>query len=236
MKIEQTDFRTWIDVEYSGYWPCNVDFCQRDGVCRCFTINKTSIQSINFWSIVKDIVRQVLHPDSTIYELDEKINKLVYGFDRDFDHYCIERLCVAAKLYKEDAWEINIEQSYYGEGIRSVEIKADILQKLLTNIEDIFTLKTLSQRITFLLNEEYGFVPDSVARGEALVENVSRQDIRVSNEKHYQLIPNNLDYLQNRTSDIIGVATKIGSQYHLIDGHHRLKNTKETTLKIITLQ
>ena len=230
------DFKWYIDTATDIDHPCPNNYCKNFGICNCLVIRDTKIRDINFNRVVDSISIQVLHPDSIVYSLDEKINKVVYGFDRDFDYYCIERICASMKLFLSDKWCVNITDGYYGQVIESVSIKEPLFTRLVQILEELFFQKTVKERTTFLLNEEYGFVSQSLIDKKWRISTISVDDLVFPNIEHYKRIKvEHKEQIDGRKSKIKGVVKKNGNLYEVIDGHHRIKSNTENKIKIIEI-
>lgn len=235
MEIDN-DFKWYIDTATYTDHPCPNNYCKNFGICNCLTIRDTKIRSIHFNRVVESISTQVLHPDSVVYSLDEKINKVVYGFDRDFDYYCIERICSSMKLFLPENWVVNITDGYYGQVIESVSIKEPLFTRLVETLEELFNQKTIKERSTFLLNEEYGFVSQSLIDKRWRISTIFVDDLVFPSIEHFKKITvQHKDQIESRKSKIQGVCKKNGNLYEVIDGHHRLKVNTENKVKIIEI-
>ena len=230
------DFKWYIDTTTDTEHPCPNNYCRNFGICNCLIIRDTKIRSINFNRVVDSISTQVLHPDSIVYSLDEKINKVVYGFDRDFDFYCIERICASQKLWDPKSWQVNITDGYYGQVIESVSIKEPLFTMLLERLEDLFSQKNVRERATFLLNEEYGFVSQDLVDKRWRISIVDTQDLVYPSREHFNRIQvSHKDQIDSRRTKIQGVCKRNGNLLEVIDGHHRLKVNTESSVKIIEI-
>jgi len=67
-----------------------------------------------------------------------KIESIIYGIDKPFYLYSINRILVIKGLWKKENWKINISNGYYGEEIESVTIENKLAIKLQELIKESF--------------------------------------------------------------------------------------------------
>lgn len=230
------DFIHLISATQSVHHPCPDGKCMSFGVCDCMVITDFKIERIDFSSIVRSVYRQVFHPDGKAYSLEKKINEILYGFSADFDLYLVERILSINKLYLPEKWNVTVDKGYYGQRISKIEMLPNIHQKITDDINHITQLKTLKDKVTFILNEEYGFVSQSDWEKNWTIEEVPIERIVFPNLIHQKVAKGKtIEYYLNYPFSILGVCVKSGDKYQVIDGYHRITHTQNKIIKIIQI-
>jgi len=230
------DFLHLISSTQSGHYPCPQGKCRDFGVCDCMVITDFQIEKIDFTAIVRSVYRQVFRPDGKVYSLEKKINEILYGFSSDFDLHLVERILSINKLYLPEKWNVTVDDGYYGQRISKIEMLPNIHQKITEDITHIIQLKTLKDKMTFVLNEEYGFVSQSDWEKNWTIEEVPIDRIVFPNSIHQKVAKSkNIEYYRNYPFSIFGVCIKSGDKYQVIDGYHRITHTQNKIIKIIQI-
>jgi len=231
--LENHQYR--IDYDIDGSYNCEENGCNDEGICRCYTIHNVEIKSVDIAAIAESIYQSIFDEKSTQFKRDNKINKLLFGIDRNIDVYCIDRILRSNKLYDPESWEANWGSDYYGEEVNNININRGISKKLSEQFDELFTLNTLKEKIDYVLIKEYGYILDKIKDKEYEVKVINTEDITFPQEEYKKKIDSTDYYSDNRYNLIRGVCYFDGEKYKVIDGYHRLTSTKNKTTKIINI-
>lgn len=223
-----------IDCSIIGDYSCEQHGCIDEGICRCYKISDVRISNIDILSIVMDIYSQIYDTKSNQYKRDSKLNQLLFGFDPDVEIYTIDRILRNYKLFKPDLWEANWISGYYGDELDRIEMKDEVFKKLVVSISQLILLGTLKEKIEYILLGEYGYLLENLKSKKYRVEKVNKNDILFPQTEYYKKIDTNLDFYSDSKYDLIrGVCILNEDRYKVVDGYHRLSNTKKEEVKII---
>lgn len=209
-------FYDW-DYTYQSYHPChNGSNCCDGDYCRCGQITNTQIKSGPKEGIVNSIIYSL--EGTKDYPLSELLL------------YCIERILVSEKIYELNKWGCKIEGGYYGQEVNGVKFTGNVA----AIIEKVKKLESMSdnQRIEFILNNEYGHLPEHYQNKEWRIEEVKRAKIIIVNNNHYTKLKDNPYFGQDRLLPIC-VLLKQGDNYSIVDGYHRLAANSEEEIIVV---
>lgn len=221
-----------IDYDIEGDYDCSNHGCH--DICRCYSITEVKINNVSLTTIALDIFNDVFQTKTKQYKRDNKLNKILFGYDSDVELYCIDRILRSYKLYEPDKWEPDWGAGYYGDELHSINIVSSVYQKISTSISDVITMGTLKEKVEFILKLEYGFLLDSLKEKNYKVETVKKEDIIFGQKEYHKKINRGLDYYSDQKYDLIrGICLLSDDKYRVIDGYHRLSETKKQNVKII---
>lgn len=208
-----------IDVAYSHITNCQ-NGC--DPYCRCSRIIGQQVDKINIHEVVEKLTHEFFHDNKIDIYQKSKTNVA------DAIGYFINRVASIRKLYSSNAYRVDVCDGYYGQEIKGAYLETnDNLNKdfqfLLANYSDLTSL------VKYLLNEEYTFLPDQYKMLNFETQTVSKDDLPKPKFMKKQECTLNL-------SLPIGVYSRLGNGYQLIDGNHRLAaalKSNEDLFKII---
>jgi hypothetical protein len=230
----KTNYIYSIEYETQGTYDCENHGCRDEGICRCYKIYNVEISKIDVLSITMDIYSQIYNTKSKQYKRDNKLNKILFGFDSDIEIYCIDRVLRNHKIYNTDLWEGNWSSGYYGDELDSITLNSGVFNKIIESLSTLTTLGTLKEKIEYVLNGEYGYLLDVLKNKKYRVEKVKTSDIVFAQTEYHKKIDKNLNFYDDSKYDLIrGVCLLNDDKYKVVDGYHRLTNTKKNDVKII---
>ncbi len=227
-------FNYCINYDYTTSRSCDESGCDTEGICRCGTIENTSIDGVDVRKI-RDQIYNELYPNNLSNKRNSKISDIL-GFNESLiDRYCIDRILTILKIFNTQNWDIEIESGYYGQEIGDVTLNESIFDKLKSNCESIYSIVDHCEKIKFILNLEYGFIPDHIklTKSEIIVLNKSDILFEKLNGKHINLVKSkNLEFYSDKQYDLPrGIVKKYQDGYKIIDGYHRmLSSSKDCVL------
>jgi len=177
------------------------------------TITGYKVKSVNIIKLIEFISNKI----------EDKI--ILYSIDR----------AVRASNVTTAAFEVTIDQGYYGDELGSIKL---ISEQLLANLHGLLD-KTNLDRIKYVLELEYGYLLPEIDRATKLdIRNGNPKAINIGQQDHYrklnkQVIDAYKDYDLPRC---ICLSNKNGLR--LIDGYHRLhsaNNQKLDNIDVILL-
>lgn len=210
IKFNNYDLRYYVNVDYREYHACQhgSDCCYND-YCRCGRIENAAVNSFWYsWEVVQQ-------------------------YFKEFDvltQYCIERLIANAGWYNSDNYDITIYGGYYGQEIGSVLFTGSL--SLDNKIEEMLLLSD-KQKVEYILEEEYGYILDSLLGMNYSVEQISKSDIFIGNENYSRKLDKVRLSMYTEYSLPLGIARRDGEKYRLVDGYHRVAANKKDKISII---
>lgn len=200
---------------------CVAEGC--DGICRCTKINSVTIESIDISSIVH----------SAFYMPRKKKNQPTLSAEEtEILKYCFDRLLRIHKVYETDSWEASTTGGYYGEEIGKIYLCETTTGKIVSAMEAL-SKQSLAEKVEYLLEEEYGYLLDSVKGKEWSVETVDRNLINLGQEEYGRKVKEEDLAFYREFYLPRGIAIKSGDRYRLIDGYHRCLATKDEEILLI---
>jgi len=196
MSKRKTDYRFEIGAE-AIYSDCVCDEDSND-YCRC-----------------QEVIGIEINPD-----LDKLVKEILKEHRlslTEINNYCVERILVNLKYWKNSNWEFDASPDYYGETLDGVYFeKEDELEDAINKLKQ---MSSDIEKIKFVLSMEY---PD--IKFDA-VDNCNTLDIlelpigEIENKKIK--VPKWSLEAYKDWQGIIGVCLKENNRYRLVDGHHR---------------
>lgn len=233
MTIINKDFHySGLEVDYTREYHCHRYGC--DNICRCSTIVDSIVKFIDINQIV-DKVYSLYFDKSKETKRDLKLNSILNDIDKKINLFTIDRILRLNRAWDKENWEINIENSYYGEEIHSVILQRHIAEKVESNIEDAILIENLSNRIEFLLKLEYGYILPELIGKSYKVDTIKKEDIIFGSEGHYRKIQTEKleHYSDVNYKNIRGIVIKKDDKYKLIDGYHRCYSTNKKNITVL---
>lgn len=228
-----------IDYTTNGYHSCAESGCDDEGICRCYTIDSVDINSVDITNISNSIYNSIFDVKSKQYQRDMSINSILFGYSKEvsaiIDTYCIDRILRVNKLYNTELWKTTWGGNYYGDEVSSVMIEYTTYVNIGDDLDKLFSLSSLEDKIQFLLQKEYGYILDSIKDKEYELKIIDKSDIHFPQDSYHKKIEIEHFYLDNNYNSIRGVCQFDGKKYKVIDGYHRLTATKEEKIKIIAI-
>jgi len=234
-----SDYKYCIDYNHYGDYSCAESGCDDEGICRCYSISEVEINSIDLLSITNDIFNQV-NENNTQSHRDKKLSSILYEFDfyqiDRINRYCINRILSIHKVWDKDNWTGQWSGGYYGDEVDSINMDHSLLKKVSTDVENIMYLGSLQEKIEYVLKLEYGSLLEKIKDKKYSIVTVHKTDIVFGQSNHHKNVLNkSLEfYNDSHYYDIPrGVALWDGVKWKVIDGYHRISETKSDKISII---
>lgn len=221
-------FNITVDLNYSGveldrstYHPCqNGNSCCDDDYCRCGEITIDGIAKVN----PLGIIHSCFPSEKCILNIEDNQSFL----------YAMERLFILSDLdSKDSAWDISIEDGYYGQELGDCKLQSKLAEKLQAQGLALIGMKR-EERINSVLLEEYGWLLPHVEDVTYSVESISMDLVRPSDTWKRRF--SNVDHDKWELQDDIpqGIVRVVpNGRYKIVDGHHRILSAREAGKKEI---
>lgn len=216
------------DVEYDyDRSPCTCDAYERNDYCRCTTIDRAWVESIN----VQDIIHK-------LYRIHSKCKE-----HSEINEYCFDRICSIFKIYDKDYYEVESCGGYYGEEIGGVYFENE--EKIVEAYNKVLELISDIEKIKYILELEYGYLIDRVTDSTvATIKIVNTEKIKLPQKEYFVRLNKDIieDYKDRKLPVAVCVEEKdrfydVFDRYILIDGYHRfVANKNRNVNKIIVLE
>lgn len=222
--FERTNLQYNVEYDYDRS-ACTCDAYERGDYCRCTTIERAWVESID----VKDI-----------------INKLYTKYCKEhseINEYCFDRICSALRIYDKDYYEIETCGGYYGEEIGGVYFEKE--EELVNTYNELLNLKSDIEKIKYVLELEYGYLIDRLTyTTSATIEEVNTEKIKLPQAEYFIKLSKDVveDYKNRKLPVAVCIKNKdryfeAFDTYTLIDGYHRfIANKDRATNRIIVLE
>lgn len=226
-------------------YDCDNYGCTEEGICRCGQIDRTEIKNIIITSIVDKIYEDIYGPEDKLSKRDNKLSYLLEGFGKEMNIYTIDRILRIYKVYDPKNWIVGIQSGYYGQEIGDVIINDDLAEKLEEKIFEVLSIDSLTERVEYLLNLEYGSLlpelkdslyeivdvkKDDLYFGSISNKKSTLKEIEKSSTKTYGYFYDDRNYGRD---SIKGVVIEKDGKYRVIDGYHRCLASERKHLKVI---
>lgn len=234
------DFKYSVNYTDYGEYSCEESGCNEEGICRCYSIDTIEIISISITSITEKIFSQIFNNDSQ-HKRDKAITDLLFDYDSDsINKYCIHRILTHLKIWEPESWICEKTSGYYGDEVGNVLIENNVFDKLILHIQDLVNLSTLKSKIEYVLKLEYGYILDSFKDKDYSVVEVDIDALDFSQSKHYKnVLSKKIDFYSDKEylrDSIRGVAEWTNGKWRVVDGYHRLTQTKFPKVRIIGIK
>ena len=230
----RNSFQYVVDYDYDVRYSCRESGCNDEGICRCSEIYNERITNIDLISLTEHFYQNLIDVSSKSGKRNQKLNQIFFN-DKDIDKYFINRILTINKLYNKDIWEIDFGPSYYGDEINDIFMRSQLFDKVIEECEMVIWFDSLSDKVKYILELEYGKVLDSLKNSDFKIDEIFKEEIDFenSNQKHLELInKKDLSYYEDFPY-ICGIVKKVENKYKIIDGHHRLSKNKNEIIKVI---
>ena len=223
-KFERTNLKYEVEYDYERS-QCTCDAYERGDYCRCTTIERAWVESVD----VKDVIKY-------LYERHGKNHS-------EINEYCFDRICSAFKVYDKDYYEVESCYGYYGEEIGGVYFENE--EKIAETFNELLELRTDLDKIKYVLKLEYSYLLDRLMyMTSATIEEVSTEKIKLPQQEYFVKLSKEIieDYKDRKLPVAVCIKEKdrfhdVFDRYILIDGYHRfVANQDRKTNKIIVLE
>jgi hypothetical protein len=215
--LKRTNLQYEVEYDYVRS-ECTCNAYEDGDYCRCTTIERAWVESINVKLVIKKFYEKYCQEPSAINE------------------YCFDGICTAFKIYDKDHYEVESCWGYYGEEIEGVYF--DNESGLLEAFADLLALETAIEKIKYVLEIEYGYLLDKVKTStHAYISTVYTRAIDLPQQEYFVKLDKAVieDYKNRKLP--IAVCLECGGRYKLIDGYHRfVANKDKVTNQIIILE
>lgn len=214
--FERTNLQYNVEYDYERS-ACTCDAYERLDYCRCTTIERAWVESINVKLIINELYKKYCKEPSEINE------------------YCFDRICVAMKIYDKDYYEVETCGGYYGEEINGVYFENE--EELVNAYNELLKLDSDIEKIKYVLELEYGYLIDKVKNTtSAYILNVNTGLIKLPQQEYFMRLSKEVleDYRDRKLPVAVCIDEK--TKFSLVDGYHRfVANKDKTANKIIVL-
>ena len=215
--FERTNLQYEVDYDYERS-QCTCNAYEDGDYCRCTTIERAWVESINVKLVIKKLYDKYCKDHSEINE------------------YCFDRICSAFKIYDKDYYEVESCGGYYGEEIEGVYFENE--KKVVEAFNEVLEFDSDIEKIKFVLELEYGYLLDKVKSATvAYILPVPTRHITLPQQEYFVKLDREVieDYKNRKLP--IAVCLESGGWYKLVDGYHRfVANKDRATNKIIVLE
>ena len=238
--ILSNEYTYSVEYEQNGNYSCAESGCDDEGICRCYKITEVIINWINLQSITTSIFKEITQSNIQ-HDREKKLTSIMYDYDVDIvTKYCINRVLTINKIWNVDNWEASWSGSWYGDEIDSVNIISSCLNKISNDISNILDLETMEDKINYVLLLEYGHLLEKIKDKKYSIIEVNKSDIFFGQKKHYEKVQQSmLEYYSDGSYDSTiprGVCCWDGQKWRVLDGYHRLSETKKDKILIIGIK
>ena len=222
------------EVDYDCFFETDPDQHQRcleEGICRCRTI-EVEVKGFSEAELANSWTLETPRAPGQRGRMKKQRMETI-------DQYGIKRIIAGQKLQNDD-FEVETSHGYYGEEIDRVVLTAGKAADIDQAVKELFTKKTLKEKVEYLLEREEGYILPLLRGKQYKVEVVDLAEIRFGAVKHYQnLEPEMVQKYEEEIDevDLFGVVLRSApSHYQLIDGYHRCRaaqNKKKKSIPVI---
>ena len=215
--FERTNLQYEVDYDYERS-QCTCNAYEDGDYCRCTTIDRAWVESINVKLVIKKLYDK-------------------YGKDpSNMNEYCFDRICAAFKIYDKDYYEVESCGGYYGEEISGVYFEKE--SQIVDAYLQVLNFESDIEKIKFVLELEYGYLIENVRKATvAYISPVPTRHIILPQQEYFvRLNKEVIEDYKNRKLPI-AVCIESGGYYKLVDGYHRfVANKDRATNTIIVLE
>lgn len=233
MNLDKIDFHySGVDCDYDYIYDCESYGC--DSICRCGSIQNTSIDKVDIPTIVERIYQEYIGTNDLVTQRDNKLKSILFGTGKELDIYTIDRVVRKFKLYDEYSWEIDVCGGYYGDELNSISIVSNIAQRIQDELNIAFSIDELNGRIEYLLGLEYGTLLPELENCNYEIVELNKSDVVFGSTNHYDKVKlKDLTHYEEKSYDgIRGVVLEKDGKLRVIDGYHRIHTAKGPMVKV----
>lgn len=182
--------------------------------CSHSRIENTEIRSIN----VMEMAHDIYSGESSV------VNK-----------YCIDRIFALhiKEITNKNNWNIKVGDGYYGEEINGVCLDDDLANIIQGEIDHVTNLKSVEDKINWLLMAEYGFILDELQGKKYRFITVKKSDLTYNQDYRKKIDNKYASQYDEHYKLARGICVKKGDRYRLIDGYHRTSQIAEDKTLIL---
>jgi hypothetical protein len=233
MNLKDKDFlyNNSVEYKYDYFTDCESYGC--DSICRCGRIEDATVE-VDLKNLVNELYNFYLNSDTVDGIRDNKLRNLLYGTNKEFDLYTIDRIVRKVRIWDTYNWDIGVQGGYYGEEMDDIKIEAATANQIDTYVGCAFSL-SFNEQVEFLMKLEYEYLLDDLKDVDYEIVTLNKSDIVFPNKDyHKNLIDESFLHYDDLDYDgIRGVVLLKNGHYKLIDGYHRMTSTKSETVRVI---
>lgn len=217
LDFKRTNLQYEVEYDYERS-ECTCNAYENGDYCRCTTIERAWVESINVKLVIKKLYDKYCQEQS------------------DMNEYCFDRICTAFKIYDKDYYEVESCGGYYGEEIEGVYFENE--KKVVEAFNEVLEFETDIEKIKFVLELEYGYLLNKVSKATvAYILPVPTKHITIPQQEYFKKLDKEVIENYKNTKLPIAVCLEDGGYYKLVDGYHRfVANKDRSTNKIIILE
>lgn len=225
---------TGISIDYQ-YNNSHLNNCQSRGdinnaewqlkSCRCLKIENVQVTRININEIVDELIKQIFNNSKKSRRLNN-IN-WIFGISFSIQKYTIDRILRNNRIWEKDSYLIVIRDGFYGQEISGVFLKDHIAENIEKQLSKALEINSLSDRIKFLLELEYGEITQHLSNKKYRIITINRGDIIFPNKFWKDSVERKDLSFYRKYNSILAIVLKTGNKWEVIDGYHRLSANKD---------
>jgi hypothetical protein len=233
MNLKEKDFIYNGCIEYKYEYARDCDSYGCDSICRCGRIEDASVE-VDMTKLVEELYEFYLSGDTLVEVRDNKLRNLLYGTNKEFDLYTIDRIVRKYRLWDSCNWDIEVVGGYYGQELESITIDAGIANQIDTYMGCAFSL-SFNEQVELLIRMEYETILDDLKDVDYEIVTLETEDIILSNVDYKKsLVKEHFTHYDDYEYDgIRGIVLLKNGRYKLIDGYHRMTTTKSKEVRVI---
>ena len=221
----KSDYTHCTEYDYDTEFRCEEAGCYEEGICRCGSIVNSYVKSVNLTTLTNEIYFQFIPEDKKVRKREKRISEILYGGET-IDKYCIYRILVKNKVFIPDNWNVITCHGYYGDEIESVCVDTHLLTIVNKQCEKLFTLNTLSEKLKYVIELEYGYLLDDLKDCDFELISIYKNhiDLKKLNQNHIKNVKmEDLGHYSNDFYDLPrGIVRGEIDNYKIVDGYHRI--------------
>lgn len=205
-------YRSYVEHK-SERTNCDGSCRERNDYCRCTKIYDARVVNVDLEYFLSCIF------------LKNSSNNII-------DKYCVDRIIRIHKLYEPSSWEISVVGGYYGQELDQMMIIPQIANAIWKDALVLSKLKTVNEKIEFILTVEYGYLLDSGKKKNWSVKSISPKLIGFGQNEYVKKIQKSDIYDNYKLP--LAICIKKGKEVRIIDGYHRMANHRnDKNVKVI---
>ncbi len=231
INLSEHNLYDFVDIDYRMEYDCESWGC--DSICRCGQIEEEVVELVNVSGISK-FIYDTIFDDSISSKRNLKIESIIGEITEEINLYTIDRILRINKVFGPLNWDIEINGGYYGDEIGEVILSKYISKKIESELNIAMDITSLSSRINYLLELEYGYLLKELIGVKWEIVDINKSDIYFGNDNHKKRVSDkNLEfYNDSNYKSIRGVFVKSGNTLRIIDGYHRCYRTNNNKIRV----